>query len=58
MNKALYKRRNYYFKYWLYSKKEGHKKVRKSNKNLCKMSIDSFEQIEYNDYSKIKGDEK
>lgn len=40
MKKALYKRKNYWVGYWVYSKKEGHKRVRNSNKNLCKMPID------------------
>ena len=40
MKKALYKRKNYWVGYRVYSKKEGHKRVRKSNKNLCKMPID------------------
>ena len=37
MKNSTYKKNNYYVGYRIYSKKEGHRRVRNMNKKLCKV---------------------
>ena len=37
MKNSTYKKNNYYVGYRIYSKKEGHRRVRNMNKKICKV---------------------